>query len=232
MTHSHDPAHEELIRELFLGERDASDPEVAQRLAACAACRQLQQGLLRTVERLEAAGVEERDVLASYGEHARDEDRGNVRATLERLAAEESGGGARRGWLRLAAAAVIVAAAFFSWRQLRPPGSGTPGDPSPPQYLGVGDLALDEPRGEAARWSVFRWRAELPPNGYYELRVYDATPEGDGERLLKIRPRTETWTPTDEELELLPDRIRWELDVYRADGRTVVSDEATAWLAE
>jgi hypothetical protein len=131
-------------------------------------------------------------------------------------------GGRRRGWWLAAAAAVLVVAGVFA------PWAG----PEPRRSLGghqVQDLA---PVGATAAFTSFSWTAKLPPGGWFRVVVFAEQEVLAGAPILTSpRPlETPSWQLTSEESELLPTRIRWEVQVRDAQGELLErSAPVTAW---
>lgn len=116
----------------------------------------------------------------------------------------------RRLGLALALAAAAVLALIVLWRGLaRPP---------EPERLFVGEsTTCVAPAGEVDDFATFRWDAELPPAGYYQVAVWAADdPPSAAPRIVSKRLDQPSWTPDPEEASALPDAIRWQVRVYDA----------------
>jgi hypothetical protein len=228
----HPREHEELLAALLSGERDPSEPEAARRLRDCASCRDEWDRLRDAAAELERAGGERRAALAEIAGAGTVAERDLVRATFERLAAGELRARRRRAFLWAAAAALLVAGAWVARRFL-------PDEPErrAPTWLGVTGLELVSPRDEVPRFESFTWTYTGADGDTFTLRIYELTEGGpedgpSGEPLLE-RPRLEetTWTPGAQDLEKLPARILWEVEVFSEFRVSRGAGSARAWLS-
>ncbi|MFG0315960.1 MAG: hypothetical protein ACF8XB_01710 [Planctomycetota bacterium JB042] len=222
-TDRHDATHEAVREALACGDLAEDAPEVVALREGCPTCRDALDETARSLDELRRAGRAMRDDLAAAerergapGEH-------RIGAMLERAraAAGEPGGTgtaprlARRTWL--AAAAALLFAPLVWWVVRAADDAGRDG----PMPLGDG-LACERPVGEVDAWGAFVWSGDLPPAGWFEVVVRDE----DGAALVRSgRLEENEFRPTEAELRLLTDGIRWEV-VARDVGR--VHDRAAA----
>lgn len=149
MTRPDDAPHEVLLRALILGERHASEPAIAARLASDAELAGAWREYVGLSGALGMAGELRRATLAEAGASADDEDP-ELRAAFRALAAEQGSGAraparraAHRGRALAIAAALLVGATLLlggllGWYASR---AADPDAPRP-RYLAAGELQI------------------------------------------------------------------------------------------
>lgn len=91
-----------------------------------------------------------------------------------------------------------------------------------------GDGGCIRPVGGVAAYGTFEWALALPPNGAFELEVFDA----HGQIVLPLRALDAMrWDPDAGELVRLPARIRWRVTV-RGGNAPASSCDAEAWIEQ
>jgi hypothetical protein len=218
----HPRAHEELLRAVRAGERDAAEPEFRELLRSCESCAASWGGLEDVAARLSATAREQRSAIASAAARPPGPGEDRIDATLARLAREEPHRAPRRSLARvwLVAAAVLLAGAL-AWRLVRPPAERGPDVP-----LGPEDLRLLEPIGTVRVGDVrFRWEYDEPAASF-EL-VIDV--EGQDEPIAK-RVQGSEWIPGPEDRSKLTGRIRWTVNPLDDAGEQLDSRSETAEL--
>lgn len=220
----HDPAHEDLLRDLAVGDLADDAPAARRLLESCAECRERLAELRRIAARLDENGDLERRIRAEAERSAGPPGEADRVAEIVRAAAAGARPATRdvRGasptTRRAAIAAIfLIGAAGLIALALRT-FSGNEGEPSDPT-MGAGDLVATAPRGQVGEFTTFEWRGELPAQGWFEVRVYRAGAP-DGERALaESGPIEETsWTPGTGATQLWPREIEWEVRVFDAEG--------------
>lgn len=89
------------------------------------------------------------------------------------------------------------------------------------------------PKGVVARIAEFRGRGAKPAGGWFRFEVFDATKAPDAPAVLVGDHRLETvWTPTQAELLLVPEHVRWRLSAVSADEKVLDSKECEAQRAQ
>ena len=220
----HRSEHEVLLAELLGGERDAADPEVAARLAACPGCRERWSALQNVRAKLEGAEAARREHLGEVERGAPAPGEERIKVTLERLARQEPHVRRRRGWLLAAAAAVLIVGVYVAGLVLDRP------DEPGPSWLGSGRFHPIAPQGEVERFDRFEWTYDGEAAAY-NLLIYA---EDDGKRdLLREIPRWKDtrWTPDAEFVRALPQRIYWQVFALDEFGTQVDSMDSSAWLS-
>lgn len=203
---------QQLLEQLAVGDLAWDAPEIVAASEEPAFAKALRQ-LDAVTDALEhAAAVEE----VSAGGDAADPFPGAGEAVRSQVEALTGAPPPRRSsWWGWAAAAIVLVGAVGWWWSQRADEPGVP-----PQYLGGVDIEIERPQGEVAfgEFGEFRWKAELPPRGYYEVRVFAE------DRITLLAEGLELdepfWTPSVQ----LPRSIYWEVRVYTHDG-----DEAGPW---
>ena len=206
MTDEHDDRHEEELRLLVCDAEDARAALAASPLAGCEACHEVLDALLDADARMTELGRAGRAELAELLERGGAPETGSA----EERALEEILGEARKRTSRparrlvaTAAAAAVFLLAFFLWPAPRVVERGV--------LLGE-ETPLSSPVGAVDAYAPFAWEVERPENGWFEVSVF--APGASRPLLVSPRIRESPWTPAAEELERLPDRIRWRLDVH------------------
>ncbi|MCC6782073.1 MAG: hypothetical protein IT457_04445, partial [Planctomycetes bacterium] len=149
MTRPDDAPHEVLLRALILGERHASEPAIAARLASDAELAGAWREYIGLSGALGMAGELRHATLAEAGASADDEDP-ELRAAFRALAAEQGSGAraparraAHRGRALAIAAALLVGATLLlggllGWYASR----AVDPDAPRPRYLAAGELQI------------------------------------------------------------------------------------------
>jgi hypothetical protein len=215
MSHSAD--HDALLTRLVVGELAPDAPEARAVLETCPSCRDQWAQLGQLARRLDAAGAEERSVLAEIETQSispAQEER--IRATV--LAQRRS---ARRlAWPIAVAAAVLALVGVIAWRQWRG------NERIEERYLGSQNFSGLELRTAADGAVSFVWSyTGLPPEGSYTLRVWDDSATGSQPTVFDHLPDP-PWTPTPEQRAKLPQRMRWEVEVFDATGQSLGYSES------
>jgi hypothetical protein len=209
---SHD--HDALLQALASGDLDPGDERARDELARCAECRAEAEVMLARIRRLEAAAEEQRRDLAAASALASAPGEDGVARLLASLAGAQPRPRRVPRLALLAAAALLLAAA--GWWFARGTGEAPPAPGVGAEYLGAPLHGL-VPSGTDQSFDEFRWDYDQGHDDGFVLRVYDA--DGTGVPLLEVGPlRTQTWTPTPAQRDLLPDRIVWEVEALDASG--------------
>lgn len=194
------PAEEQILEEVALGERSHDDPEV----------RDMADRNLVFAERLA-----ELDAVQSLLDQTGQEQALTL-AEAERVRRAESSP-VRRVWLGVAALALVSLAL---WSFSDGDDLGIPHG----QRMGNNAVELLAPAGEVASFSEFRWRFELPANGWFTLRVFDAE---SGIEIGRADEWTaDAWAPRESATGGWPNRIRWTVEAYDANGQRIAGSEA------
>jgi hypothetical protein len=225
---AHGPRHEEILRDIAVGDLAESAPAAREALESCSECRERLAELREAAARLDAAAAEERAIRdaaerlppgAATGESRVGE---ILRAAAARAATrpeDRSGAPARRPRLpRLAAAVMILAGLAGLVAIVR--STLRDRDPTPPGPILVGDeIEAIAPRGLVESFEIFEWRAELPPLGWCVVHVHRA---GAGQEVPPLAVSQEIedtrWHPGEEVVRGWPREIEWEVHVYDAEG--------------
>ncbi len=194
-----------LLEAVLTGARAADDAEVAQLARASVPFRVRLEELRAAAELLERTAAAERETrrAAATLTHAPGED------TLGRGLARERGQrrGRRVAWLALAAAGVALCLFLLRdrGRNERPE----------PVWLGGETVRLLHPRGTVESFAPIEWQGRLSPGGEYRITITAATDATASEDvLLEHRTADTRWTPSAEQLERLPTRVRIEVAVF------------------
>ena len=185
---AHDPEHQELIDLVLAGQRDPAEPEVRERLAACAECRAELASLRAFDAELGAHMVGTRADLARAAAEANADEEERVRRTLTEALADRRRH-PRPLLLWLVAATVVLAGSAGLWLALRPTA------PVEEIYLHGGSLLCTRPVCSVEDYDAFQWSGELPPLGRFELRIYS---RAGGSLLKTILCPEAQWVPTAE----------------------------------
>lgn len=210
-----DFAERRLIERIVAGELDERAPEARALLDASPAARE-ELSHMRELEALLAReGGEQRATLAQLRPVAGEDElarafRAHAAANEPRSQPRTAPRASRAWWF--AAAAAVIASAWVGWRLLpreNPPDRGGALGPTP-----SGPSALT-PHGAVARYDEFRWSLPLPPNGSFELTLFDA----NGLALRSVSGlREPRWKPDDAFERSLPARIEWSVLVLDGTG--------------
>ena len=222
MTHSRE--HEELLERVLAHELERSDERVVAVVRACAQCRSELEELGEVLALAEGAGRVQRSVLEEARAGKDVVDAKWAQRVLERRATPGTPRASPARWPAwIVAAAAGLALVLFLFRRTR--------DETGSTLLGDHALELVQPVGASADLSLFSWRGDLPPSGYYALWVWERPSQG-GERLLFQEPHleTNTWQAAPESIGSARS-IRWSVEVYDAGGVPVGSDQALAELS-
>jgi len=207
-----------LLQAVVTGERAASDPEVAALARASAAFGARLRELVEAAELLERAAREERATRrdAERIAHAPGE------SALGRPPARR---GPRRARIAVLVALTAAGVALGLWLVRARASDGR----EPPLWLGEGTVRILRPRGAVGSYAPIEWQGRLSPRGEYRITILDATGVTPaGAALLEHRTTDTRWTPSAEELERLPARVRVEVAIFD-DGYLQNGDRAEAW---
>ena len=209
--------HEEMLQQMFLEHWPTSDPRGAT-ARACEACRVELARLAALEQRLRAAAGEQREVWSSAGRSADENDARTMRASLLATIAQRRRARHRRYAAFLVAAALLLAV----WPALRWLGREAPAQEF---LLGSEGHAGYSPAGVVPALESFTWPDDRPPGASFELRFH-AVEDGRQGAPLAALPRIQDlaearWTPTPEELSLLPRDFLWEVLVIDRDERVL-----------
>ena len=213
----------EILERVLTGELAADAPEIrALRERDAAFARELDE-LLQLQGLLGADAADEREALGDTAGSPGDD---VVVSTVRRLA----GGGKapRRDGPRLlvvlVAAAAVIAAILIVPRLGQEADDGIQRDD---RILGPGEeivLHMLTPDGPDQTFTSFAFEATLAEGAqieiaYGEIRIWPADAEAGAEPFLKTTFSGFAWSPSDAQLESLPDAIRWEVRVFDVEGR-------------
>jgi hypothetical protein len=215
----HTPEHETMLVAALADEGVEGAGAWSARLSQCAQCQQLFEKLSAVRELLEDAGREERETLAELDWNqsvpGSDAVAPLVRALAQKRKLQLRAVRTRRVvmWAASAAAGVLV----VGWiaRLLAPPAR----DGARDTLLGAQTKSSCKPSGPVVEYGEFEWDLALPPQGEFELIIWDDRPDAAIEAVFrKSKLHTPAWKLTPEEARALPDKIRWEVRVYDASG--------------
>ncbi len=220
----HDERHEMYLRDILVGDISEESVEARKTLGKCPDCRHRLAELRKVQTDLDRT-ARERDVMlrdARNRESAPGLDR--VETTLRQAAAGSRSSSSPSApntrswrWSLPAAIAASLAIAFL----LLGPFSGDDKPTEPDTILGTRIVEVISPVGSYDAEPVFRWRGELPDEGWYEVKVYSvgappgATSMGESDQIDEPQ-----WIPTATEVRDWPQAIEWEVRVYDAMGDT------------
>ena len=175
---------------------------------------------------LDEAGARERELERRSAESAPGEDEA-LDVLAQALADSVPRPWASR-WPRVALAAAALAALVFFSRELIT-NSEAPAEPVPAGlYVGSSDYEALQPIGLVDELARFRWAGPLPPNGFFQVAVWDADASPGAEPLALSEELGEpAWDPVEDQVAAWPAKIRWQVRVY-AWSRTQV-DEFTVF---
>lgn len=218
----HSSEHEALIEQLLVGDLTPDDPRARALLDGCVECRAKLAELERLSGRLSAVGEEERSVLAEVAQgklSAAEEQRlrASVLAQIPRRPR-----GRMFPWVLGVLAAAAVVAVVFVWRARSDDGARSGGE----QYLGGHKVEGVEPDGIVKKFGTFRWRSTaLPAGGSYTLRIWS---EADPRVPLIVKEELlePEWTPSSADLEKLPRKLRWQVEMYDAANKERAHSES------
>ncbi len=219
---THDENHERILEAAFTETiREEDEAALLQLEETCTTCRERIETLRRAREAMEREGASVREELTEACEQRTRSDEQAVAATihaeLDYSSATTGAIGPATGrsttpfrnalpWV-LAAAAVIVALILAF-------GDDKPTDD--PLMMGNG-IEILGPEGDAVDFTLFDWNG--PAAASYRVRVFALDSGPDAEPVVESRVLDESqWTPGTSALSSMPDRIRWELQVFEAGG--------------
>lgn len=225
---SHMETHEELLRDVVVGDLAPDDPAVRERIESCPECRRLLEGTLRATELLEQDRAEQEELLA-LAASLPDAPVESVEAMRDHPEIRQRWGPDRGpSWLRAGpiAALLALAAAVLAIFMLVPRDGGEPDTELGPRMLGdPADLLLLEPRGVLDDYGTFAW--QIDPELEDTVAYYTVIIQSEGQRLREVaRTRQPRWTPGAGEL---PAEIEWWVEAYGAgDVKLARSEPASA----
>jgi hypothetical protein len=197
----HDSAHERLLERLAAG--DSLALEERETVRTCPDCALLDREMGVLQARMDRVGARQREIVAA------------ALAGPRRAAPRPA---ARLVWLAAAAAVLLALWLAFDRR-----GSGDGEDvPGAGVYLGDSEIEPLDPEGPVDGFAAFRIRVVDGGAGWYTVEVFG--PEGDPRDPILRSPALEaldgqlTWTPTQKQLDELPDEIRWRATHDPGDG--------------
>jgi len=219
--------HDRVLERVVVGDLDESSPEARALLSSCAGCRARLAKLRATAAALEEEGEVERAILVEARETRDAAGAKSAASVLRGLATppaprRPAAAPPRRAFVALAAAAVLVVAAGLLWNALARRGSGVD-DPT----LG-GALVLDAPNGAVTEYGTFRWRYTLPPDGRFEVVVFDDSGAGTAEIAKSGRLTQPEWTPPEEARARFGRAIRWQVSAFDVEGGLRAREETRA----
>lgn len=223
-----DASRESLLERVACGDLAPHDAEVVAAAKDDAEFAAALEELGRTGALLDAVGATDREVIDDSIAATRPEDERLVRESLDAaLEQRRAGRGApRRLWLVAAVALLVAGLGFWASRD-----SANDGDGGPPQLLS-GDVRVESPRGEVARFETFELRYDGLASSKSVTVEFVSVESGD-----TLFPLTEgledgRWTFTDQQRAQLSDagHVRVRVTVVPR-----VGDEeefsAEAWLS-
>lgn len=215
---THDGEHERRLERILVGELDENASETARALADCPECRD-ELTRLRALDR-QLAGEAERqraDFELARSSTGPDEER-KVLVSLEKALVLAAPRGRLRRWPAawLAAAAVLVA--LLGWMAFRPTRQGDPVRQK--EILLGGELTIRfDPATARLDW-------DGPDRATFEVEVRSVR-DGRGDELLlpKKTVLEPTWSPSPEELALLPAQVfvKVTVDAHDFNGWIILS---------
>ena len=127
-----------------------------------------------------------------------------------------------RTWRALVALGALLVIAYIVFSLVHDPRAET-------ERPGPFAIECSSPKGQVARFGEFRARGAKPPGGWFRFEVFDATQPADAPPVLVGDQRGETvWTPKQEQLLALPERIRWRVSAVGAENVVLDSKECEA----
>ena len=196
---------EALLQRVLVGELSVDDPLVEARSREDPEFRRTLQGSLGTQRLLELDARDEREALEESA------------ASVDRPAPQR---GFRNGWpLALVAAALVATLVISLWV-----GRGSARDRSGPAPVMLGQRVVPanlSPSGPEASFSAFSFEARMPAGSYGVLRVWVVDAPATGNPVLEKRFGGTTCSLSDDEVQLLPDEIRWEIRLFDVEGAPI-----------
>jgi hypothetical protein len=217
MTPLHDERHDEIVRDIVLGERGASE------LPDCETCRRDVAELRSLSTRLDDAGRTRREVVGEADRVATPPGADRVGETIRALRGASAAPRPvrrMRPWGTIAVAAALLLAVVIALRR-------EPRREAPDVTLG-GAVECVTPVGEGASYDEFRWTAALPGGGRFDLEIRDERATADAPPVVRRSLADTTWRPTISERDALPPTIRWTVTVRDALGAPVARGSARA----
>ena len=203
-----EPADEALLARLVTGELRRDSAELRERVLASPALARAVEELDELDGALGRVRDEDERLIAAASDDATDDD---ARLVAELLRAHRRRP-VRRSVVGLTAAAAAVLATGLFVVLGRDDGEESA------QSAPLGSDSCVRPRGEVdGDFAPFVVRTELPERWWMEIVVFD---DSGGELLRSGRLRATSWSPSAAELARLDGvrRIRWQYDVFDADG--------------
>jgi hypothetical protein len=236
VSHPHSPEHEQLVLSVVAGDRSRNDQEIRALRAQCPECEEELTQLAQIADALDAAGQEERDLIAL----AEVEDDAVEAAAAARFRAHPEFRGApapsssRRFARRAAAwsaAAAVLLIGILVFRALRSSSPPTEPTADPGVLLGGPDERLRiEPIGTFGPDLTLRF--DVDPDlaaaaAEYELVVEGSDPDGTRPYFQTFRLRATTWTDP-EQVRGFPDSIQVTVRALSASGVELARSEPVA----
>lgn len=223
----HRAEHETWLRELLLGERSESDPQVAQLLAECDECQSLHRELHELDDSLKEMAREDRATREESMGSIEREDRVQARNELGAIM-RQAPGGADEGraarapestasmtgtrWPNWSRFALAAAGLLLLVLGLRTTMDSRPDDV--PRLLGGFGAIECTPQGESLEdFRTLRFSYE----GHGPGISYRIVVESEGQEVLQSpRLDQQSWTPSELEWSRLPKEFIWEVTAYDA----------------
>ena len=208
----HPAAHEEILSAILAGDLNPDDERARALTEKCATCRESLEEMRGVAERLDAGRTIREDVLAEANAI---KDAPGL-ADVERVLLAQSRGSRRLSpgiTIGIAAAALLVVALWLGRSYLFDGG----GEPPHRGEILIGDheITAVAPLGTVDDFDEFRWEFELPPNGVFEVIVYDATSGQKGEEIGRSGELDEPfWRPPVGESSGWKNAILWEVQAF------------------
>ena len=217
--------HQELLNRVLTGDVSPEDPRVQAAVQASRAFRSELAELRRVSELLDAAARDERETLDSIDWERQDVPGADVVAPFLRARARELHH--RRRFLRRSLAAAAAAALVAGGYLVRALLSERQGPSQGEITLGSGGLELLGARAPDGGFGSFRWRYDLPPGGWYEIRVWGVGEQGERTKLAgETHLTAPQWSAPPEAVANWPDTVHWEVRAYGPTGGTLLAQNA------
>ena len=211
---SHTDQHEQLVRDVIVGDLAPDDPSVTRRRTSCPDCRRLLDGALRTAALLDQDRAEQEELL-DLAARVDDAPLASVEAMrdhpeIRRPWTPARRPGPSRGTIAaaLALAAAVLAVFLILFRD-----EGGPGADPGPRMLGdeQGSVVLLEPTELLSADGGFAWT--VGPDLADQVGYYEVVVQGAGSLPVTLgQTRDTTWKAPD--ATVLPERFDWWVVVH------------------
>jgi len=210
MTMEHVESHEQALEKWVAREALSSAEEEA--IAGCEECRRRCEELQSMMAELEAEGDRERETRIEQAHRAtpptwEEEALGTLKEAMDRAPLRAL----RLSRVLQVAAGLLLCVGLY---YLVSPEQ----EEDTPRWMGDQTITDMAPSGDSAPTRSFRWRAELPPMGEFQLLFFE---EGEDTAFLVRTSLQSPWIWDSQEP--LPDRFTWEVKLFDALGEELAA---------